>query len=223
MKGHVKRPGTQDYRRRRERARVTRGRVLDAARSLFIEAGYVATSIAAIADRADVSPETIYASFGNKRAILSELVDISIAGDAAAPPVMDQDWVQEMRDEPDPHRRLRILAGRGRAILERRSDLDEVVRGAASADPDIARLQETSKSQRRAGQRELLRIVAGPTGLRRGLDLEHAADILYAIGSPETYRLLTRDRGWTGARFEDWYADTLDKLLLQPGPTEPPA
>jgi hypothetical protein len=36
-----------------------------------------------------------------------------------------------------------------------------------------------------------------------------AADILYAIGSPEMYRLLVVDRGWSGDRFERWYAETL--------------
>jgi AcrR family transcriptional regulator len=40
--------------------------VLDAARRLFLERGYVATTIDAIAERAAVSPETVYSAFGNK-------------------------------------------------------------------------------------------------------------------------------------------------------------
>ena len=121
-----------------------------------------------------------------------------------------------MREEPDPRRRLRVLAGQGRLILERRSAIDEVVRGAASADPDIAALWDRGKAQRFAGQREFLRIGVGSTGLREGMDLETAADILYAVGSPETYRLLVVDRGWSGSRFERWYGDTLERLLLAP-------
>jgi len=202
--------------RRRERARATRIRVLDAARDLFIERGYVATTINAIADRADVSPETVYSRFGNKRALLSQLVDVSIAGDVDAPPVLEQRWVQELRDEPDPHRRLRMLAGHGRAILERRAAVDEVVRGAASADPEIAALRDLGRDQRFAGQREFLRIVVGGTRLRHGLDLDEAADILYAVGSPDVYRLLVVDRGWSGSRFERWYGETLECLLLEP-------
>jgi len=190
--------------------------VLAAARDLFIERGYVATTIHAIADRAGVSAETVYSRFGNKRALLSQLVDVSIAGDVDAPPILGQDWVRELRDEPDAHRRLRMLASRGRRILERRAAVDEVVRGAASADPEIAALRDLVKDQRFAGQREFLRIVVGGTGLRDGLDLEAAADILYAIGSPETYRLLVVDRGWSGSRFERWYGETLECLLLAP-------
>ena len=51
-------------------------------------------------------------------------------------------------------------------------------------------------------------------GFRDGLDLETAAETVFSIGSPEVYRLLTLDRGWSGSRFEDWYADTLERLLL---------
>jgi AcrR family transcriptional regulator len=220
MEGPVKPARTPDYPRRRERARATRMRVLDAARALFIERGYVATTIDAIAERADVASETIYSTFGNKRSLLSQLVDASIAGDVIATPILERDWVQEIREEPDPRRRLRMLAGQGRSILERRSAIDEVVRGAASADPDIAALRDLGKAQRFAGQREFLGIVVGSTGLREGMDLETAADILYAVGSPETYRLLVVDRGWSNSRFERWYGDTLERLLFATvGPT----
>jgi AcrR family transcriptional regulator len=212
----VKAASSEEFPRRRARARVTRGRVLDAARVLFIERGYVATTIEAIAERAEVSPETVYATFGNKRSVLSELVDSSIAGGVGAAPILDQDWVSALREEADPRARLRMLAGQGRSILERRSAVDEVVRGAAAADLEIAALRERGKAERLKGQRELLRIVVGTSAFRDGLDLDAATDILYAIGSPETYRLLVVDRGWSGDRFERWYAETLDRLLLEP-------
>ncbi len=190
--------------------------MLDAARELFIERGYVGTTVDAIAERADVAPETVYSTFGNKRSLLSELVDVSIAGDVDAPPILEQGPVQRMRVEPDARRRVRMLAAYGRSILERRAAVDEVVRGAASADPEIAALRDHNKAQRFAGQRELLQIVVDATGLREGMDPETAADILYAIGSPETYRLLVIDRGWSGSRFERWYGETLERLLLDP-------
>jgi AcrR family transcriptional regulator len=213
----VKLPRTHDFPRRRQHAQATRVRILDAARALFLELGYVGTTINMIAERADVAPETVYSTFGNKRSLLSQLVDISIAGDIVAPPILEQGWVRELREELDVRRRLRMLARQGRLILERRAALDEVVRGAASADPGIAALRERGKDERLAGQRELLRIVAGDTGLGEGIDLDGAADILYALGSPEIYRLLVVDRGWSGDRFESWYGATLESLLLGPG------
>lgn len=214
MSRTVKRQTQRAFPRRQERARATRQRVLAAARELFVERGFVGTTIDAIAERADISSETVYSTFGSKRALLAELVDVSISGGVDAPPVFDQDWVRQLRAEPDARKRLSILAHNGRAILERRADVDEVVRGAASADPELAALRARGKSERFAGQRELLRIVIGAAGLRPGLDLDGAADVLYAVGSPEMYRLLVVDRGWSGDRFERWYAETLERLLL---------
>lgn len=217
MTGPVKSSQAIAYPRRRQRAQVTRGRIVDAARDLFIARGYVGTTVEAIAARADVAPETVYATFRNKRTILSTVVDVSIAGDVDAGPVIEQAWVAELRDEPDPHRRAAILARQGTAILERRHAIDEVVGGAAASDPEIAALRDRGKAQRRAGQLELLRMVIGDEALRPGLDLETAADILYATGSPETYRLLVIDRGWSSSRFEGWYADAIDGLLADRG------
>jgi AcrR family transcriptional regulator len=184
MSEPVKPSRTHDYPRRRERARATHVRILDAARTLFIERGYVSTTIDAIAERADVAPETVYSTFGTKRSLLSELIDVSIAGDTPGVPILEQDWVQDMREEPDPQRRIRMLASQGRSILERRAAIDNVVRGAASADPEIAALRDQGMAQRFAGQREILRLVVGSAGLRAGIDLEAAADIHTAISGP---------------------------------------
>jgi AcrR family transcriptional regulator len=214
MPKDVKSARPYDSSRRREQARATRRAILDAAHELFVERGYVAATIESIASRAGVSAETVYATFRNKRSLLAALIDVSIAGDDAPVPIMERDWVRAMREEPDARRRLRILARNGRLILERTADVYEVLRGAAAADPLAASLWERTKAQRFEGQRKLLRIVAGSAGLRRGISASAAADALFAIGSPETYRLLTVDRGWSPERFERWYADTLALLLF---------
>jgi AcrR family transcriptional regulator len=107
-----------DSPRRRQQALATRRAVLDAARELFIQGGYVATTIDATAARAGVSPETVYATFKNKRALLSQLLDVAIAGDDAPVPILERSWVQQLRDQADPQRRLQILARNGRLILE---------------------------------------------------------------------------------------------------------
>src|SRR5947208_11121 len=98
-----------DSPRRREQARATRRAILQAARDMFVQDGYVATTIDAIADHAGVSPETVYATFRNKRSLLSQLIDVSMAGDDAPVPILERDWVQEMLDEPDLQRRVQIL------------------------------------------------------------------------------------------------------------------
>lgn len=203
-----------DSPRRRERAAATRRSILDAAGRAFIARSYVATTMEAIAAAAGVSPETVYATFRTKRALLAALVDVSITGDDEPVPVLERDWVRQLRDEPDRHRRAALLASAGRSILERRSALDDVLRGAAPADPAIAALLVAGKAERHAGQRELMRLVAREDGLRPGMTLDEAADILYALGSPETWHQLVVERGWSPARFEAWYADAIERLLL---------
>jgi AcrR family transcriptional regulator len=214
-------PRAYDSPRRRDQARATRRAILRAAQDLFVARGFVTTTIDAIAARAKVSPETVYATFKNKRSILSELVDVSTAGDDAPVPILARGWVQEMREEPDAGRRLRILARNGRQILERTAPVYEVLRAAADSDPRIAALWERTKAQRFAGQRELVRVLIGGNSLRAGLTARAAADIVFAVGSPETYRLLVIDRGWSPTRFERWYADTLARLVMPPGSGNP--
>ena len=216
MKAPVNPLRAYDSPRRREQARATRRGILEAAQELFVERGYVGTTMQAVAERARISPATVYSAFTNKRMLLTALVDVSIAGDDAPVPVLERPWVAELRAEPDRARRVRMLARNGRLILERRAPIDEVVRAAAAADSEIAALWEAGKAQRLAGQRELLKIVAGPEGLR-----SRATDVLYAIGSPETYRLLVVDRGWSPDRFERWYAYAIERLLFRISPLPP--
>ena len=119
-----------------------------------------------------------------------------------------------MRDEPDPMQRLEILGRNGRLILERIAPVYEVLRGAAAADPEITALWKGYKAQRYEGQRVLLGILLQPGSLRAGLTMSAAADILFTIGSPETYMLLVHDRGWSGEQFDRWYRESLARLLL---------
>lgn len=199
---------------RREQARATQRAVLDAARRLFVEGGYVATTMNAIAAEARVSPETVYALFKNKRSLLTRLVEVTIVGDDAPVRVADREWVAQLRDEPDPRRAVQVLARNGRLILQRMMPIYEVLRGAAAADPGAAAVLERYRSQRFIGQRQILRTLTSRHPLREGLTASMAADILFTVGSPETYGLLVRDRRWSAARFERWYADTLARLLL---------
>ena len=214
MPAPVKSKRSYDSPARREQARTTRQAVLRAARDLFVERGFAAATIGSIAAAAGVSAETVYAVFGSKRKLLAQLIDVSIAGDDRQVPVLERDWVESMRAEPDPRRRARILARNGRRILERRAPLDEVLRGAAAADPEMADLWRRTREQRYAGQAELVRILGRGGALRPGLSVRSAADVLYAVGSPETWQALVDERGWSGNRFERWYADSIERLLL---------
>src|SRR5436305_1842881 len=96
--------------RREQKARATRRGVLDAAETLFLAVGYAATTMTAIADAADVAVQTVYAIFGTKRAILTELLAVRVVGDDQRTPLRDRDDWQAMEREPDPRRQLALLA-----------------------------------------------------------------------------------------------------------------
>ena len=86
--------------------------------------------------------------------------------------------------------------------------------GPACFEPSAAEVLERYAAQRLEGQRALVRIVIGDASMRPGVSMRAAVDTVFAIGSPETYRLLVDERGWTPAGFERWYADSLIRLLL---------
>src|SRR6266545_2689016 len=81
--------------RRADKAKETRRRMLQAAGELFAEHGYGATTLQEVAARAGVAVQTIYFTFGNKRTLLKELVDVTIAGDVEPVATMERPWFRE--------------------------------------------------------------------------------------------------------------------------------
>jgi AcrR family transcriptional regulator len=200
--------------RRRAQAEQTRRHIVDAARRLFAERGYVGTTIEAIATLAEVAPETVYASFGNKRAVLARLITSSVLGDEEAGSLMDRPGPREVRREPDPRGKMALFSRDIRQIMERVSPLFEIMRTAARSEPDIAALLEQTLAQRMEGMRQFVEMLAGGKALREGLTPQAAAETVFTITSPEVFRLLTVDRGWVPARYEGWLSETLARLLL---------
>src|SRR5215204_3120445 len=88
-------------RRRQVQAAETRRQIVEAARQLFAERGYVGTTIEAIAQAAGVAGETVYATFGSKRAILARLVDVSVGGDEQPIPLLERPGPQAVQQERD--------------------------------------------------------------------------------------------------------------------------
>ena len=108
----IKRGPTRRYdsRRRELAARETRRAIVSAARELFLEDGYIATTIEKIAERAGVSKPTVFASVGNKRALLKAARDLAMAGDDEPVPIAKRSWFLEALAEPDPRRSVRLHA-----------------------------------------------------------------------------------------------------------------
>lgn len=200
--------------RRARKALETRRRVLDAAEKLFTCSGYAATTMMAIAEQADVAVQTLYAVFGTKRAILTELIDARVVGDDHAGALPDRaDW-QAMEHESDPRRQVALFAGIATRIARRSAAINEVMAAAAGADPEVAAIYERRRADRYRDQRRLARSLARKRALRSGLSGAQAADVIWALASTRTYRALVHERGWTAELYEHWLSDLLAGALL---------
>jgi AcrR family transcriptional regulator len=202
--------------RRARRAAHTRLRIIESAGQLFAERGYGGTTIEAVAARADVAVETVYARFKNKHNLLAAYLDVAIVGDADAVPLLDRDEVQQIRQTSDQREQLRRLAHLGRTIFERTATAHAVLRSAAAVDPEAAAIADEDDRRRRTTIRAYIDIVADAGPLRHGLSAEEAADTYCVLASPEGYLRLTTSRGWTPAHYERWLAANLTLLLLPP-------
>jgi TetR/AcrR family transcriptional regulator, regulator of autoinduction and epiphytic fitness len=193
--------------------------VLDAAETLFIRDGYAATAMTAIADAADVAIQTVYAVFGTKRAILTQLLDIRIVGDDHETPLRDRaDW-QAMERETDPRRQLARLATIATRIGSRIAALVEVMAAAADSDPEIASAYQRQQQARYHDQLRIARSLARRGALRDGLSEARAADIIWTLANARTHRSLISERRWTAQEYERWLGQLLAAALLADPPT----
>ncbi|MET8143441.1 helix-turn-helix domain-containing protein [Sphaerisporangium sp. NPDC005288] len=199
--------------KRTTKARQTRERMLDAARELFVQRGYGATALQEIADRAGVAVQTIYFTFGNKRALLKELIDVSIAGDDEPVATMERPWFTDALAAETAGVHLRLHVQGTRAILERVAPIIEMLRAAAAADPAIAGLWEQDADPRFTVHATAARSLVAKPGARQGVTAEHAADLLFGLLSPELYLVFVRDRGWSPVKWERWSYEALSSEL----------
>jgi AcrR family transcriptional regulator len=199
---------------RQARTRRTWTAVVDAARTLFLERGYGATTIEAISDLSDTPQATVYRLFSSKLGILKAVLDVSVAGDAEAVPMLDRPDVRRVLADDDPFDQLRSFAALVHRVMTWAGAVHRILADAARTDADAAALLAEIARQRHEGQRRLARALARGDALRQGLRERDAADIIHALASPEVYGLLVMERGWSGDRYEAWLGETLIGQLL---------
>ena len=193
---------------------MTRQRIVDAARALVVERGYRATTIAAVAARAEVSVDTVYELVGRKPVLLRELIEQALSGTDRAVEAEDRDYVRAIRTEPDPAGKLSIYARAMRQIQSRMAPLYLALRDASSTEPEAHEVWRQISDRRAANMRKLIDDLREAGGLRADLPAEEAADTVWVTNSPEVYVMLTGERGWSPDRYERWLAETWRRLLL---------
>jgi len=212
----VRRDQPRDGKDRQARTRLARAAVISAGRALFLKHGYAGTTVEAISDLSDVPVATVYRLFSSKLGILKDLLAVSVAGDDDPAPMPDRPHVRALVDDPDPRRQLAGFAGITRGIMARTEPVYRILVSAASCDPDATALLAEQIRHRQQGQGQIAGVLARSRALRPGLAERDAADIIHALMSPEVYRLLVGDRGWSPERYEYWLRDTLIAQLLAP-------
>ena len=202
--------------------RETRRRLLAAARAEFAERGYVAATVIRIAERADVSVQTLYSNWGNKRNLLRAVMESAVTGDdeipleAGQPPAIFTATL-DPGDVGHADRLLGHLSHQYRLLAERAAVGWQTYRDGAAIDPDIAAdWQQLSELRRMAFHAMFAQIPA--EALRPGLTHAAAADTAWVIASPDTHDLLVRQAGYSYDQLEDWVHSTVSAALLSAPP-----
>jgi AcrR family transcriptional regulator len=203
-----------DMSNRRRQAAETRRRIAEAAARLFLERGYAATTIDAIAAEAGVAVPTVYASMKTKQAILWAAIELTARGDAGEVPLAGRRWWREMEGERDPRRKLAMFARIHREICDREAAVFTVLETAAAVDPELAPVMTQKEQARHSDQSRVARSLKRQGTLRPGLSVRKAGDIIWALATERTYLALVRDRGWRASAYEDWLTEQLAAALL---------
>jgi AcrR family transcriptional regulator len=213
MAGQIKGPRRKYHSPlRAEQAEQTRRRVLEAAFRLFVERGYAGATVAAIADEAGVSPETIYLSLGGKRGLLEGVIETAIAGEDDLATEEDA-WWTAMAELPRARDRLEKMVEYSCRILARTRPIHTVIRGAADKEAFAAALGRRLVHDRLAAQTERVRRYL-VDDLSPGLSVDEAGQRFCALASPELYYLLTVEFGWKADDHRRWLTDLLQSELL---------
>ena len=202
---------------RASQALETRRRIVAAAAELFVEQGFGAATLDAIAASAGVSRKTVFTAVGGKVELLRLALDWSIAGDDAPVAVVDRAEVQALLGLANPAELLKRWA---RVLVEidtRVANLFAAIEFAATMDPAASAVFDGSNAQRREGARMIVDAVVELDGLRAGLSRADATDVVWLLSDPVLYRRLVGTQRWSTARFEKWLAATLCEQVLGVG------
>jgi TetR/AcrR family transcriptional regulator of autoinduction and epiphytic fitness len=200
--------------RRQAQARQTRRAILDAAAKLFVEPGYAATPLTAVAAEAGVAVQTVYSVFGSKRQLLSDLVDVTLAGDDERVAMADRSFVADIRALTGLRARLTRYARHLTETHARQVQVMLALAGAATADPDAAAIWRKNLDERYRGMTMLAADLVSTGEVL--ISPERAADVLWLAQDIRNYDWLVRERGWPVERFEKWFVDGVAAVLGTP-------
>jgi AcrR family transcriptional regulator len=192
--------------RRSLQAAQTRDDVIRAATALFRDTGWAGTTLAAIAEEAGVSVETIYNGFGSKKGLLRASMDAAVVGDTEPIPFAERPEFHALGEGP-----LDERIARGVDVVtathERSAGVWQAIVEAASADEEVDAWRRELEQGRRidVGRSAALVIGAEPD--------DHLATLLWVLYSPETYLKLVHDAGFSREEYQAFLVEASKRLL----------
>ena len=197
---------------RQAQTALTEQRIIAAATDLFLTDGYVATTLEAVAKRAQVGARTVYVRFGTKAALFKRVVDVAIVGDTQPVDVLGRDWMQAAVTAPTTAERIAAHAAACRQIMARTGALFAVAQQAAAVEPLIAGFWQQGREQSRHTHAVFWTRMADDGLLDPSIDLAWLIDTTSIIAAAETYLLITRMTGWDLDTYQNWLATTWTRL-----------
>jgi TetR/AcrR family transcriptional regulator, regulator of autoinduction and epiphytic fitness len=199
---------------REAQALRTRRRVIEAATGVFLERGYVGTTMRAIATAANVAVPTVEALFGTKPRLLRAAIDVAIVGDHEPVAVLDRSWTAAALRATTAEKFLAIVAGVIAPAQARSAGLVLAVFEGAAIDSELAELSTQLFAQRATTAEWLVDALAGISPRRDSCTREEAIDTLWLLMDPAVFDRLTRQRHWTVEQYERWLAGSTARFLV---------
>jgi AcrR family transcriptional regulator len=214
MSSPVKARRPYDSSGRQQQAQRTRRSVIDSAHRLFLERGFAATTMPAVAEAAGVSVQTVYKVFGTKTRLAKAVFDVAMAGDDEPGVMLDRPLLARAHAEPDAHRKLQLYGDFLAEVAPRHVPIQLVIRDAAATDPEAKAVWAQLQADRLRAMTTFARALHTAGHLRPGISTAEARDVLWTYNSAEVFQLLVTERGWSPRRYGRWVADALTAALL---------
>jgi AcrR family transcriptional regulator len=198
--------------RRTQRRAETERRLVSSATALFVERGYAATTLADVAEHADIAPRTLYLHFPTKAELLLRCIGLAIAGDTEPIALADRPAMTEAMTAPTLEERLRLMASLTASLMERTGPLLDVAFQAAPSEPSIADAAAAGRADTRRTLQEFWNRIRHDGFLAPSTDLEWLTETATLVAHAETYLLLGKTTDWSNDTYRDWLATTWHRL-----------
>ena len=195
--------------RRQKTAEETRQNIVAAGRKLFAECGYAHARVEDIAKLAGVAPVTVYASIRGKAGIMQALVES--CGEFG----VRNAFFERLATATDPVAILEDTARTTRLVREEFEDVIYAMHDAAQMDVAVAEMLKQATEDYRGSCATIASRLMDVGGVRRGMSLRRATDLLWFHFGWWSWFALHNESGWPYSEAEQWLFQSIMRSVLE--------